>query len=133
MGLCLAAGLCLIYAYPKRIRKKMPVYIYACKEDELPVQGVRPYYLQYPLRGKTVTQKIFIVTTDNDMFCLSPVCTHLGCQVTWFRPESRFLCPCHGGQYDINGNVVAGPPPSGLSRLAMKIENQKVYIGLKIV
>jgi Rieske Fe-S protein len=25
--------------------------------------------------------------------------------------EGEFLCPCHGGIYDINGGYVGGPPP----------------------
>ena len=25
--------------------------------------------------------------------------------------EGEFLCPCHGGIYDINGTHEAGPPP----------------------
>jgi cytochrome b6-f complex iron-sulfur subunit len=24
-------------------------------------------------------------------------------------------CSCHGGTFDINGNVVAGPPPSPIT------------------
>lgn len=128
----ISAGIFFFFAYPIKIRKKKTVYVYACDENELPTRGVRQFYVNYPLRGKTVSRKIFIVNTVKEMFSLSPVCTHLGCMVSWYRPENRFLCPCHDGKYDINGKVAAGPPPAPLNRLPLKIENEKVFIGLRI-
>lgn len=122
----------LFYAFPKGVQKKKGVYVYACEEDELPVQGVKQYLIDYSLQGKPVTKKIFIVNTGDELFALSGVCTHLGCLVSWYRPENRFRCPCHGGQYDIRGNVIAGPPSKPLNRLALKIEHQKVNVSLKI-
>ena len=132
IGLFTAIVLYLFYTFPKQIRKKKEVYVYACDEEELPVQGVRQYYIDYPLHGKGVTKKTFIVNTGKELFALSGVCTHLGCLTNWHRTENRFLCPCHGGQYDTQGNVVAGPPPAPLNRLPLKIEHHKVYIGLRV-
>jgi len=132
IGLFIITGMYLLFAFPKKIRKKKTVYVYACDEEELPVQGVKQYYVDYSLHGKTVTRKIFIVNTGRELFALSPTCTHLGCLIHWYRPENRFLCPCHGGQYDIRGNVIAGPPPAPMNRLPLKIEHQKVHIGIKV-
>jgi len=36
--------------------------------------------------------------------------------VRWFPDQKLFLCPCHGGLYDINGGYVGGPPPRGMYR-----------------
>jgi len=47
---------------------------------------------------------------------LSNSCAHLGCPVRWFPDKHEFLCPCHGGLYDINGGYVGGPPPRGMYR-----------------
>ncbi len=126
------AGVYLLFAFPSRMRKKKDLYVFACDEAELPVQGVRQYYIDYPLRGRTVTKKFFIVNTGKELLVFSSVCTHLGCLINWHRTENRFMCPCHGGQYDNQGNVVAGPPPAPLNRLPLKIERQKVYIGLRV-
>lgn len=123
------AGLLL---YPSRIKKKSVSFIYAGAADALPVRGVRQVYLEYSVNDTPATVKVFLVNTGAELFALSPVCTHLGCLVTWHRTKKRFLCPCHGGQYDMNGNVVEGPPPAPLNRLPMKIEGEKVYIGLRI-
>ena len=132
IGLGIMVGVYLLFAYPSRMRKKKDQYVYACDEADLPVQGVRQYYIDYPLRGKTVTKKFFIVNTGKELLTFSSVCTHLGCLISWSRTENRFMCPCHGGQYDIQGNVVAGPPPAPLKRLPLKVEREKVYIGLRI-
>ena len=128
----LSAGVYLLFAYPARVRKKKSVHVYACDEVELPVQGVRQFFIDYPLNGKTVRKKIYIVRTENDLFAVSPVCTHLGCLVSWYRPEKSFRCPCHSGRYDIYGKVTAGPPPAPLNRLPLKIENEIVLIGLRV-
>lgn len=46
---------------------------------------------------------------------LNAVCTHLGCVVPWNSGEGKFVCPCHGSQYDKTGKVVRGPAPLSLA------------------
>ena len=48
-------------------------------------------------------------------FGLSAVCTHLGCVVPWNKAENKFMCPCHGSQYNDEGKVVRGPAPLSLA------------------
>ena len=55
---------------------------------------------------------------------MSATCTHLGCRVRWDNGAQRFKCPCHGGQYDTNGTVTAGPPPRPLQSLAARITDE---------
>lgn len=42
---------------------------------------------------------------------INAVCTHLGCVVPWNQAENKFICPCHGSQYNDQGRVVRGPAP----------------------
>jgi len=42
---------------------------------------------------------------------LSNHCAHLGCPTRWQAEKGLIVCPCHGGEYDINGHYRAGPPP----------------------
>jgi cytochrome b6-f complex iron-sulfur subunit len=46
---------------------------------------------------------------------INAVCTHLGCVVPWNGNENKFICPCHGSQYDSTGKVVRGPAPLSLA------------------
>lgn len=42
---------------------------------------------------------------------INAVCTHLGCIVPWNTVEKKFMCPCHGSQYDNYGKLIKGPAP----------------------
>ena len=58
-----------------------------------------------------------VVTEDNTIanYGISAVCTHLGCVVPWNGNEGKFICPCHGSQYNAEGKVVRGPAPLSLA------------------
>lgn len=65
---------------------------------------------------------------DREPLVLSPVCTHMGCNVLWDSSSQRFQCPCHGGQYLADGQNVAGPPPRPLRRLPVRVENGQLLV-----
>jgi len=48
-------------------------------------------------------------------YALKAECTHLGCLVQWDPRGKKFLCPCHGSQYDSEGSVLRGPAPHPLA------------------
>jgi Rieske Fe-S protein len=79
---------------------------------------------------------------------ISNHCAHLGCPVQpngpldpkntkHFRDVTLiptisiagFGCPCHGGQYDTEGNRVAGPPVRALDRYSFSIRNGDIFLG----
>ncbi len=55
-------------------------------------------------------------------------CTHLGCPVRWVSGADLFMCPCHGGVYNQDGSVAAGPPPRPLTKYPTRIQNGQVEI-----
>jgi Rieske Fe-S protein len=84
---------------------------------------------------------------------ISNRCAHLGCPVQANGPTGSFIglktitetgkngkvtllpvvpagfgCPCHGGQYDTEGNRTAGPPVRGLDRYSFEIDNGRVVL-----
>jgi Rieske Fe-S protein len=84
---------------------------------------------------------------------ISNRCAHLGCPVQPNGPEQPdqkkvvqgvkgqritlvptipaggFGCPCHGGQYDPEGNRTAGPPVRSLDRYEYSIVNGRLVLG----
>jgi len=78
----------------------------------------------------TSTNMMYALTDDGKSFTvLSNVCTHLGCRVHWESGKNAYLCPCHGGVFDKEGRVLAGPPPRPLDRYEVKIEDGALYAG----
>ncbi|MBF2078739.1 MAG: cytochrome b6-f complex iron-sulfur subunit [Synechococcales cyanobacterium T60_A2020_003] len=60
----------------------------------------------------------YIIVEGSDQIAsygLNAVCTHLGCVVPWNSGENKFICPCHGSQYNSEGKVVRGPAPLSLA------------------
>jgi menaquinol-cytochrome c reductase iron-sulfur subunit len=56
-------------------------------------------------------------------------CAHLGCPVRWVDAAERFICPCHGGVYDLLGRPVGGPPVRPLDRFYTRVQAGFVQIG----
>jgi len=73
-------------------------------------------------------QAVNVLRTAQGFRAFSAVCTHLGCLVKWNAEKREFLCPCHGGIFDADGKVVAGPPPAPLPEYGIVTVGGKVYV-----
>mgnify|MGYP001578400200 CR=1 FL=1 len=54
---------------------------------------------------------------------LSAKCTHEGCTVQYSAGESVIWCACHNGRFDLDGRVLAGPPPRPLVPFKVQRDN----------
>ena len=75
----------------------------------------------YEGRSQTV---VYLDREGDGYRALLSTCSHLGCKVNWDVGVKQFRCPCHGGAYDRDGRVLAGPPPRPLERLAVRVNPQ---------
>lgn len=67
---------------------------------------------------------------DSRYIAISSRCAHLGCPVRWVDAAERFICPCHGGVYDLLGRRVGGPPVRPLDRFYTRVNgNREVELG----
>jgi Rieske Fe-S protein len=60
---------------------------------------------------------------------ISTRCAHLGCPVRYIQASQKFVCPCHGGVYGYQGEVIGGPPVRPLDRFYTKVEGGRVLVG----
>ena len=122
-------------------------------------QFVIATYLENPDIGEVSRRTMFVrnngmaETPDGEkpsFTILFSRCVHLGCPVQPNGPidddaktvvegenevtltpvqPSGFGCPCHGGQYDTEGNRTAGPPVRSLDRAEFSIRDGHLWIG----
>lgn len=85
--------------------------------------------------GKTL---IYIRKNDNPtphqhwpFIAISNRCAHLGCPVRYIDAAKSFICPCHGGTYNFEGEVTGGPPVRPLDRFETFVQNGRVLIGAR--
>jgi Rieske Fe-S protein len=78
-------------------------------------------------------ETVFLVWDgDKTVHALSATCTHLGCQVRWDARSTTFRCPCHGGVFDAQGNVVSGPPPAPLNRVDTRLDESGTEVLVRL-
>lgn len=46
----------------------------------------------------------------------------------WNPNAQKFICPCHGSQYDASGKVVRGPAPLSLALAHVNTDSGKVVL-----
>ena len=87
--------------------------------------------------GKTTVYiRKFNAAIDTDPYdrgtpfiAISSRCAHVGCPVRWVDAAERFICPCHGGVYDLLGRRVGGPPVRPLDRFYTRVVGEYVQVG----
>jgi len=109
-------------------------------------------YLSRPEQGEVSRRTAFVRSNGfaesglPSFTILYSRCVHLGCPVqpngpideaaitrigeVELRPvlAQSFGCPCHGGQYDAEGNRTAGPPVRSLDRFTFSIRNGNLIL-----
>ena len=71
---------------------------------------------------------LLIRTAEGELQAYNAVCTHLQCTVQYKADTAQIWCACHNGLYDLQGNVVSGPPPRPLERLTVNQRGDDVVV-----
>lgn len=89
-------------------------YVWGIKVDDSKFEAARPDLFK---DGKSDLPYDVI---NMNFVIFSPICPHLGCQFLWSPDSKRFACPCHGSQFSLDGEHLAGPAPRGLDPLPLR-------------
>jgi Rieske Fe-S protein len=73
----------------------------------------REKFAVIPVSGKRV---LIVEDASGELHALDAKCTHEGCTVRYVPGEALIWCACHNGRFDLQGRVLAGPPPRPLAR-----------------
>lgn len=68
-------------------------------------------------------QRVYLMRAAGGFLAMSAVCTHLGCLTRYEAENNVIFCPCHGSRFATDGQVVNGPAPRPLPRLALTLED----------
>lgn len=74
---------------------------------------------------------VIVVHGDGGFKAFNATCSHLGCLVKWNQDIKKFVCPCHAGTYDRDGQVLSGPPPVGLRKCSVELNNDTLTISVE--
>jgi len=100
--------------------------------EDLKLGGVTTVLVKYESKSGLYTQQasvpVLVSRTGNEIICFKSACPHLGCVVKWDAISGRFRCSCHGGNFDRDGTVLAGPPPRPLDRYAFKVDSGQLFV-----
>ena len=94
------------------------------------VEKVSPAEVANPGTGKNggyAARGIIVLrNADGELKAFDSKCTHAGCNVEF--QGDKIFCNCHGGEYNLDGVNVAGPPPKPLTELKVFEEGGALYV-----
>lgn len=106
------AGMTYLFAMPRFKEGEFGGIFTVGPASNLPSAGSEP--MNYP------KVKLWLSNTDQGVMALYKVCTHLGCLYNWREQEGKFVCPCHGSQFQADGSYIQGPAPRSLDRFVVQ-------------
>jgi Rieske Fe-S protein len=71
---------------------------------------------------------VWLLRRGERVACYSSTCPHAGCFIDYEEKERRFLCPCHGSTFNLDGQRIAGPAPRDMDTLATAVKAGKVLV-----
>lgn len=110
------SGASVIFSYP-RFKEGEFGGIVPFRFSDIPEKEAAP--------GNFPKVKIWLTNTPDGLMALYKVCPHLGCLYGWSDQEYKFICPCHGSQYEHDGDWIEGPAPRSLDRFAFSIVDEQ--------
>ncbi len=121
---CLAAAAAypvLRYLYPPKGAESSVSSVVAAKVGELSRNAAKIF--RFGNRPG-----LLINTPEGTLKAFSAVCTHLNCTVQ-YQPDACIIhCACHNGKFDLNGQVISGPPPKPLPAYRVDVRGNEIVV-----
>ena len=66
-------------------------------------------------------ERLLLIREGNSIGCVSLTCTHQVCALK-INPNGGFACPCHGSEFNAQGQVLNGPATKALPWYKLSLE-----------
>ena len=85
----------------------------------MPCDGIMVFRKVYTSNDpkKIKDKKVGIYKDKNKIYAINPICTHLGCLLSWNDLDKTWDCPCHGSRYNFKGESLYDPAFKNLESL----------------
>lgn len=60
---------------------------------------------------------------SNKIYAIKPICTHLGCELSWNNLEKTWDCPCHGSRFSYDGKSLYDPSIKDIDLIEIEKED----------
>lgn len=102
----------------------------AAKENELNVEKWRgkPIFILKKTAQMDKDDRDIVIGSDRYHVSIG-LCTHLGCIPAYKKDKEKFLCACHGGEFDTSGNHTKTPAPSPLEIPPFRLDGTTIVLG----
>ena len=105
-------GVTILFAYPRFKAGEFGGAFELGDVSTLPEVNTTPF--------SNTRGKFWLTRTEDGVRALYKVCVHLGCLYNWQEVDFKFLCPCHGSQYEYDGKYILGPATRSLDIFTMQ-------------
>jgi Rieske Fe-S protein len=85
----------------------------------------------FPVGTWTLKGGVIIAQDAAGLYAFSAICTHQGCTIGAPNGSGTSTCPCHGSEFDGNGNVIVGPATAPLAHFAVHVCEGNVFVDSK--
>lgn len=107
------AGIGFLFAMPRFKEGEFGGAFAVGRVSNLPPDGAAP--------ANYAKGKFWLTRSEAGVTALYKVCTHLGCLYAWRDQEGKFICPCHGSEFESDGTYIRGPAPRSLDRFVVQV------------
>ncbi|MDR7544954.1 MAG: Rieske (2Fe-2S) protein [Armatimonadota bacterium] len=109
------------YLIPPQVKEVTAGSVVAARVGDLPPNSGKVFLFG----GRPA---ILVHTPQGTYRAFSAVCTHLACTVQFRGDLGHIWCACHDGHFDLNGQVISGPPPRPLPEYGVTVRGTDIVV-----
>lgn len=83
---------------------------------------------EFKVKSGVILVRLSSGNAANAFSAVQVACTHEGTAINYNATQGKFICPNHGSQFGINGNVLVGPAAVALKKYAVVVKGNTLTV-----